>query len=255
MSTISGIGFSQVSTYRALSSGKKINSAADGAAELSIIQKENQQTGGYSAGTENAKSLSAAANIADSAIGEVTDYLQRIRELSIQASNGLNSYSDKKAIQNEIDQLVSGINNIGTSTKYNETSLLDGSAGEISAATDGNGASHSISSVNVLSSALGLDDYDVTGDFDLSVIDDAISAVSAGRSRIGAQTNSLSHSISYNSIVSTNLSSSISNTEDTEYGEYVSRLKKQEVLDQYSIFAQRERMNAKTNMARQIMAF
>ena len=106
MSGISGI--SDYSAYGNFASGKKINTAADGAAELGIIQEQTKQINGYDAGSRNIESGKDALNISDAALGNVTDYLQRMRELAIQAKSGIMSDSDKGAIQSEIDQLKQG---------------------------------------------------------------------------------------------------------------------------------------------------
>ena len=130
MSGISGI--SDYSAYGNFASGKKINTAADGAAELGIIQEQTKQINGYDAGSRNIESGKDALNISDAALGNVTDYLQRMRELAIQAKSGLMSDSDKGAIQSEIDQLKQGIANIADQTDYNGKKLLDGSNSNIS---------------------------------------------------------------------------------------------------------------------------
>lgn len=84
-------GISNISTqadYRNLASGKRINTAADGAADLSIIEEQTKQIKGYDAGSRNIESGKDALNISDAALGNITDYLQRMRELAVQAKNG-----------------------------------------------------------------------------------------------------------------------------------------------------------------------
>ena len=81
-------GISNISTqsdYRKLASGKRINTAADGAADLSIIEEQTKQIKGYDAGSRNIESGKDALNISDAALGNITDYLQRMRELAVQA--------------------------------------------------------------------------------------------------------------------------------------------------------------------------
>ena len=86
MSTISGITNTLSSSYESLSSGKRINGAADDAAGLAIAEKENVQVSGYKAGANNMASAKDALNIADGALGSINDYLQRIRELAVSAT-------------------------------------------------------------------------------------------------------------------------------------------------------------------------
>lgn len=123
MASISGIGSSNYA-YGQYASGKKINTSADGAAESAIIEKQKANTGALKQKSNNALSQRDANNIADGAIAGITDNLQRINELNVQKSNGLYSDDDKRIIQNEIDQLTAGINDVAGQAKYNETNLL-----------------------------------------------------------------------------------------------------------------------------------
>ena len=257
MSGISGVG-AQSSTspyYSALSSGTKLQSAADGAAELSIAEKQKEQVNGYNAGSENIQSGKNALNIADSALSGVNDYLQRIRELAVKASNGLMSYSDKQSIQDEIDQMKEGISNLTSTTNYNGYNLIDGSNSSIGIVADGNGSTYSLSGNNSTLAALGIEDFDVTGSFDLTKIDKAISQVSQGRSQTGAETNSLDYALSYNSKAAINLTSSVSDLEDTEYAEYVQKLQKERTLETARIMMQRRQMEDKQNQMTRMFTF
>ena len=93
--------------YGALSSGSRINKAADGAAQMAIGQEFDRQNGGYEVGTNNLKDAKNAVNIADGALDGITSSLQRMRELALKASNGLMSDEDKQYIQAEVEQLKS----------------------------------------------------------------------------------------------------------------------------------------------------
>ncbi|MCR5107360.1 MAG: flagellin FliC5 [Lachnospiraceae bacterium] len=244
MSGISGIGgYSPASNYyQALSSGSRINSAKDGASELAIAEKQDSQINGYNAGSENLDAGKSLANIADGALGGISDSLQRMRELAVKASNGLLSNDDKKAIQSEIDQLKQGISDVTSSTNYNGIKLLDGSSGNINLVSDGNGTEQSVSGVNTTLEALGIADFNVTGKFDIRDLDKAIDTVNSARSGVGANTNGIDYSLYYNSSTSQNLSAANSRTKDTEYEEYVSKLQKQETLDTYKLMMQKKQM-------------
>ena len=126
-------------TYRSLASGKRINTASDNAAGLAIANELKNRVGGTNAGISNSKTSQNMLNVADGAIGSVTDSLQRIRELSIQASNGLYSNSDRSAIQAEIDQLKESIGGITAQTKFNEMNVLDGTMGSSHVASNADG--------------------------------------------------------------------------------------------------------------------
>ena len=109
-----------------LSSGKRINSAADDAAGLSISTRMESQIRGLGQAIENAQDAQNLANTAEGAMDEITNMLQRVRELSVQASNGAMNPQDREALQNEVDQLVTEIDRVATDTKFNNQAVLDG---------------------------------------------------------------------------------------------------------------------------------
>lgn len=111
-----------------LSSGYKINKAGDNPAGMAISSKMKAQIDGLNQAEANSDDGQSVLRIADGALNEVSNMLQRIRELSVQAANGTNSYSDRQSIQDEIDQLTQEVDRISTDTEYNKKTLLDGSA-------------------------------------------------------------------------------------------------------------------------------
>ena len=116
------------SSTEKLSSGYKINRAADDAAGLSISEKMRKQIRGLTKASSNAEDGISAVQTAEGALQEVTDMLQRMNELAVQASNGTNSTTDRQSIQDEIDQLTTEIDRVAETTKFNETYLLKGNA-------------------------------------------------------------------------------------------------------------------------------
>ena len=256
MSGISGVsGYSQIgSYYSALASGSKINSAKDGASELAILNKEESQVGGLKAGAENLQAGKSVTNISDGALEGVTDYLQRMKELALKASNGLLSNDDKKSIQTEIDQLKQGINDIASSTNYNGINLLDGSNRDMTIVADGNGAETQVSGTNSTLDALGIKDFSVMGNFDIGDLDKALDKVMDGRSASGAQSNGLDYALNYNSIASYNTTAASSRTGDTEYEEYVTKLQKEQNLDTYKIMMQKKQQDNDSNNMQRLFA-
>ena len=109
-----------------LSSGYKINRAADDAAGLSISEKMRKQIRGLTQASSNAEDGISSVQTAEGALQEVTDMLQRMNELAVQAANGTNSETDRQYIQDEVDQLVTEIDRVAETTKFNETYLLKG---------------------------------------------------------------------------------------------------------------------------------
>ena len=119
----------QAKSTEKLSSGYKINRAADDAAGLSISEKMRKQIRGLSQASLNAEDGISAVQTAEGALNEVQDMLQRMNELAVKASNGTMSEDDRSYIQNEIEQLTTEIDRVAETTKFNETYLLKGDAG------------------------------------------------------------------------------------------------------------------------------
>ena len=112
-----------------LSSGKRINRASDDAAGLAISEKMNAQIRGLKMASRNALDGVSLVQTAEGAMGEVHSMLQRMRELSVQAANGTMSPDDRRAIQDEINQLTSEVNRIGNGTEFNKLNILQGNQG------------------------------------------------------------------------------------------------------------------------------
>ena len=116
----------QAKSTEKLSSGYKINRAADDAAGLSISEKMRKQIRGLTQASSNAQDGISAVQTAEGALNEVQDMLQRMNELAVKASNGTMSKDDREYVQNEVDQLVTEIDRVAETTKFNETYLLKG---------------------------------------------------------------------------------------------------------------------------------
>lgn len=229
-------------SYQSLASGKKINTAADDAAGLTIAEKLERQTNGYDVGNRNVGTAQDMLKVADGALDSITDSLQRIRELSVQASNSLYTAADRGAIQAEIDQLKQLISDTASQTQFNAKNLLDGSMGEAKVVTDSNGGSLGVVMPKSTLQMLGIADYDVTGNFDISAIDKAIETVSSARSGLGATSNRLDHVMAYNSLASYNTTASRSRIEDLDYAQGVSELKKKQLLSTFCLMMQRKKV-------------
>lgn len=239
MNGLSGVAGSNY--YSQISSGTRINTAADGASEMAIIQKETAQINGYEAGRKNAEDGNSLLNVADGAMSGITDSLQRIRELAIQASNtAIVSDSDREAIQHEVDQLKQNISDIANNTEFNTKKLLDGTEKELYIATGANGEGRNINLGDSTLKALGIEDFDVTKDFSVQTIDDALTKVSSNRSSIGAQSNSLDYTIGYNMQTSYNLTAARSQMEDTDIEKTISEMDKERTLQNYRFIMQKK---------------
>ncbi len=254
MAGISGVS-SQNNMYGQIASAKRINSAADDASGLTIAQKMNSQETGLRVGSDNAKDGVSLLNVADGALGQISDSLQRIYELGVKASSGLNTGEELGAIQSEIDQLKSDIEGIGKNTEFNTMKILDGSMASIDLATKPDGTGQRIQMVNSTLEQLGIADFDVTKGFDLNKISDAISKVSEARSSMGAQTNALESAIRYNDYAAENTLSSRSRLEDLDMAKAISDQKKNETINQYQMMMQRMDQNNQMNNTLALMRF
>lgn len=226
--------------YGTIASGKRINSAADDASGLTQVNKIEEQTNGLKTSGKNAAQASDALTIADGALGGINDYLQRIKELSVKALNGLNSTSDLSAMQKEIDGALKGIQDIAGGTEYNTMKLLDGSMASMDVASNPDGTGMKIQMANSTLDSLGINGYDVTGDFDISKIDKAIEKVNDSRSSIGASVNALDYSQNYSTNAALQQTSSQSRLEDLDMAKAISEQKKNEVLDEYKLMMQKK---------------
>lgn len=233
-------------SYTHLSSGKRINTAKDDAAGLAIANKMKVQEAGLKAGAENAGMAIGAANVAEGALGGMSDYLQRIRELAVRSMNGLNSNADKQIYQKEIDQLKQGIEGLARDTSFNEQKLLDGSMADMAIATSPNGGSMHIQMENSTLDALGIADLDVTSkDFSLDAIDRAMDMVTQRRASLGGATNALEYTRNYNNSASINQLSARSRLEDLDFPKAIAKKKQDEVLGQYRVAMLRRQMDQK----------
>ena len=132
-------GISGGMDYGKIASGKRINTAADDASGLAIANKMKKESNGLDVGASNIKDGIGVANIKDGAMASMQDSLQRIRELSLKASNGLYGASEKQIIQGEIDHILQGIEQTAKTTSYNEMKLLDGSMADMKIASNPDG--------------------------------------------------------------------------------------------------------------------
>lgn len=229
-----------------LSSGHRINSAKDDAAGLAISDRMTSQISGLRQADRNINDGISLIQTADSALGIVTDNVQRIRDLVVQAANGTYSAEDRQSINNEIDARISEISRLAGDTSFNQKSLLGGddSSGEGSTVTlqvgayDGQTVSLHLMNVHTISNALkGGADKDLSSsgnalisadgklqDNALKLVDAQIKAVDRTRSVLGAQQNSLSSTVDSNAAAATNLSAAQSQILDADYAAEVSAM-------------------------------
>jgi flagellin len=212
-----------------LSSGMRINSAADDAAGLAISQKLTAQIKGVDQAGRNVQDGISLVQTAEGSLSEVHSMLQRVRELAVQYQNGTLSTSDKTAINSEVSQLTAEIERIGTTAQFNNIDLLN-SAQTISFQVGANdGEVISVGTVS-LGSAVGT--IDLTSSTVLADVDKAIDAVSAQRATFGAVQNRLEHSYNNLQTYEQNLSASNSRIVDVDMASEMVNFTKNQILQQ-----------------------
>ncbi len=232
-----------------LSSGKKINKASDDPAGLAIAEKMNALIQGIGKGINNTYDMQNALKTADGALGNINENLQRVRELSLQASNPILSNSDKEIIQEEINQTLASINDMSSKSQFNGQNLLDGSFKDKNVAMNDDGSGTKISIGEVSIDTLGLKNFSVMGDnIDINAIDKAISSISSARVKIGAQINRFDHAIGSNSQAALNMALSKNKIEDADMAKESINRQTNKALSQYGIFAQKNEAQTKYNM-------
>ncbi|MBR1598187.1 MAG: flagellin [Lachnospiraceae bacterium] len=251
---MTGITGAISSNYRNLSSGYRINSASDDAAGLSISEKMQNLQNAYDVGAENAEKGNGVLNVADGALSSIQDSLGRIRELGLQASNSaLYSQDELSMMQDEIDQIMQGITDVAKNTQFNGLKLLDGSMATMDLATNPDGRGQEIKLESATLQNLGIEGFNVTGSFNLQDIDDAIQKVSDARSSIGAQSNRLDYTIASNQSASFNIQSANSSIRDADMAEEISKLKKNQILEQVQLNMQKKRQEEEAERKRTII--
>jgi len=227
--------------FKRLSSGFRINSAADDAAGLQISNRLTSQINGLDQAARNANDGISLAQVAEGAMEEITNSLQRIRTLAIQSQNGINSTDDRAALQKEVSALKTEITRVADTTQFGATLLLDGNlnvdflvganAGQnINVALTNSGgygttalglASLSVASVTAAGSALAL-------------IDTAIGTIDGARADLGALQNRFQATIRNLTNISENVSGARSRIRDTDFAKETAELTRTQILQQTS---------------------
>ena len=220
-----------------LSSGYKINRAADDAAGLSISEKMRSQIRGLNRASDNAQDGISLIQVAEGALNESHSILQRMNELATQAANDTNTSVDRQAIASEINQLQSEIDRIQSTTQFNSMNLLDGSFTgknlQVGALANQN-IGISIGQMNT--ACLGIDALSVSSFTQagsaMTKIQAAIEKVSTQRSTLGALQNRLEHTINNLDTTSENTQSAESRIRDTDMAEEMVEYSKNNILSQ-----------------------
>jgi flagellin len=214
-----------------LSSGYRINRAADDAAGLAISEKMRAQIRGLSQAQRNSSDGVSLVQTAEGALQTVHSMLQRVRELAVQYKNGTLSATNQSAIQSEVNQLASEIERIGTTTKFNGICLLN-AAGTVSFQVGSNdGEQIGVATIS-LGSTVGATYNNLGSATAVANIDTAIDAVSAQRAALGAVQNRLQYSMDNVGIYQENLVAAESRIRDVDMAAETVSLTKNQILSQ-----------------------
>ena len=226
-----------------LSTGKRINSAKDDAAGLAITTSMTSQVRGMNQGIRNANDGISMAQTAEGALSEVTNMLQRQRELTVQASNNTYSADDLANLASEMTALNTQITSVLTNSEFNGQKLFDASAGTAGVVTVQAGANEADAIDIDLSTNLTTDadlaaaaavDVEALVAGDIAKFDTAIKTVSTVRAGLGASQNQLESAVTNLNNNITNLSDARSRIEDTDYSAETTALAKSQILSQAS---------------------
>ena len=228
-----------------LSTGKRINDAGDDAAGLSISSRFTSQIKGLNQAVRNANDAISMIQTAEGALTEVTNMLQRMRELSVQSANGTNSTNDRSALQSEFEALQSEIRRISANTEWNGNPILAGSAtGTGSAVVFQIGANSSqtltvnflglSSDVGAVSAVVGPANtaFSAASADAQTRLDSAISGVNSLRGTFGAVMNRLTYTADNLANVSMNTAASRSRILDTDYAQETTELARTQIIQQ-----------------------
>ncbi len=225
-----------------LSSGKRINGAKDDAAGLAIATKMTADVRAMNQGVRNANDGIALAQTAEGALNEVSNMLQRVRELAVQSKSGTYAAEDRTYMDAEVDELQAQIGDILSNTQFNGVTLFSTTAGTDVTVDIATGAaatdvvtltSSAIDGTNLSATALDVT-TDVLAATTITNVDAAIDDVNATRATLGAGQNRLESAVNNLTTNATNLSDARSRIEDTDYSQETTALAKAQILSQAS---------------------
>lgn len=232
-----------------LSSGYKINRAADDAAGLSISEKMRNQIRGLNKASDNAQDGISLVQTAEGALNEVHSMLQRMSELAVQAANDTNQTVDKNALEVEVTQLQTEIKRVGSTTQFNKMNILDGTfkGKKLQVGANANQTiSVSISALTgVIKEALETHVSGAAAQSAITSIQSSITKISTLRSKLGAIQNRLEHTVANLDNISENTQSAESRIRDTDMAEEMVQYSKNNILQQagQSMLAQANQAN------------
>jgi flagellin len=221
-----------------LSTGKRINSAADDAAGLAIANKMTAQVRGLNQAVRNANDAISMIQTVEGATNEVTNMLQRMRELAVQSVNGTNTDADRTALDSEFGELQAEITRIAENTEWNGTGVGNASAAFAFQVGANSGQTITVTFKDIdgmsgVTSAISAGVDTVSGaTAAITAVDNALSAIDAYRGDLGAKINRLTYAADNLTNVSTNTAASRSRIQDADYAKATTELARSQIIQQ-----------------------
>lgn len=244
MSAINSINQAQSAVEKniqQLSSGKRINSAADNPAGFAIASQMSVKISSTGQALSNIDNGISMLETASSGLGQVAETLQTIRDLTVQSGNGILNADDRAAIQKQIQQNIDSIKNISQTNNYNGKNLLDGSFSTSLQTGPNAGDTQAISIANNSPSALGIDAIDISNPSQIAStidkLDNALNQVNKQQSGLGGMMNGLQSQVNVLNTSSINLASAQSSIESTDFAETISQMSQNNLQLQASAYA------------------
>ena len=241
-----------------MSSGSYFSTAAYDASGLGIANQLSAQVSGLGQAVMNSNDSIGMIQVADGALGNYNDNMQRIRTLTLQASNGTMNASNRATIQKEIDSLMESSNDIATSTRFNGINLLDGTGGSNgdgtfntqSGANSGDTLSFTIGDARTSSLVGSIDVTSASGRASaLDSIDKAMSSIDGTRAGLGASQNAHMSNIRNISLTQVNVAAAESQMRDVDFALESANFSQQSIMSQVGSFTQAQANASNTNLA------
>lgn len=222
-----------------LSTGRRINSAADDAAGNAIATRMTSEVRGLNMAIRNSNDGISLAQTAEGGMNEITSMLQRMRELSVQSANGTLSAGDRTNLQTEVTALIAQVGDVASRTTFNDVSLLDGTNASINIQTGSDASQNvAVTLADVTAATLGVDALDISTEAGagtaLTALDTALDTITTAQASLGADQNRLQTTVSNLSDRVANITESRSRIQDVDFSAETTELAKNQILSQAS---------------------
>lgn len=233
---VAGSQSQMAQSVQRLSSGLRVNSAKDDAAGLAIATRLDSQARGFTVAQRNANDGVSLLQISDGALGTVTDHLQRMRELAVQAANGTNGAADAANLQTEFAELAGEVTEVISAATFNGNTLLAGATVDIQVgANSGDTRSITITDVSALTALAGDISTAAGAGAALTALDADFTSVNTARAEVGAQLSKFEKIVSDLGVKIENTQSAKGRIMDADYASETAKLSKNQILQQAGV--------------------